>query len=50
LIGHKGDGSLFSYLKNLGLAIELKSIRQNPEPGFSFFTAILELTKEGLSK
>jgi secreted Zn-dependent insulinase-like peptidase len=50
LIGHKGDGSLFSYLKKLGLAIELKSSRQNPAPGFSFFAVDLELTKEGLSK
>ncbi len=50
LIGHEGDGSLLSYLKKLGLAIELVSGEKNSAPGFNFFTVDLDLTIEGLSK
>lgn len=50
MIGHEGDGSLLSYLKQLGLAIELVSGEKNSAPGFNFFTVDLELTIEGLSK
>lgn len=50
LIGHEGDGSLLSYLKQLGLGIELVSGEKNSAPGFNFFTVDIELTIEGLSK
>lgn len=50
LIGHEGDGSLLSYLKQLGLAIELVSGEKNSAPGFNFFTVDLELTIEGLNQ
>jgi insulysin len=50
LIGHEGDGSLLSYLKKLGLGIELASGEKNSAPGFNFFTVDLDLTIEGLSK
>ncbi|CAF3856023.1 unnamed protein product [Rotaria sp. Silwood1] len=53
LIGHEGDGSLLSYLKQLGLAIELSSADRNSGlglPGFNFFTINLELTIEGLNR
>ncbi|UJR37824.1 hypothetical protein I4U23_030514 [Adineta vaga] len=49
LIGHEGDGSLLSYLKKLGLAIELVSGEKNSAPGFNFFTVDIELTIEGLN-
>ncbi|CAF2706664.1 unnamed protein product [Rotaria sp. Silwood2] len=50
LIGHEGDGSLLSYLKQLGLAIELASGDKNSAPGFNFFTVDLELTIDGLNR
>ncbi len=50
LIGHEGDGSLLSYLKQLGLASELVSGEKNSAPGFNFFTVDLDITIEGLSK
>ncbi|CAF5166704.1 unnamed protein product, partial [Rotaria sp. Silwood1] len=53
LIGHEGDGSLLSYLKQLGLATELSSADRNSGlglPGFNFFTINLELTIEGLNR
>ncbi|CAF1121848.1 unnamed protein product [Adineta ricciae] len=50
LIGHEGDGSLLSYLKKSGLAIELVSGEKNSAPGFNFFTVDIELTIEGLNQ
>ncbi|CAF4192863.1 unnamed protein product [Rotaria sordida] len=50
LIGHQGDGSLSSYLKTLGLAIELVAGESNSAPGFSFFSIDIQLTIEGLNQ
>ncbi|CAF3688299.1 unnamed protein product [Rotaria sp. Silwood1] len=50
LIGHQGDGSLLSYLKTLGLAIELIAGESNSAPGFNFFSIDIQLTIEGLSQ
>ncbi|CAF0834979.1 unnamed protein product [Rotaria sordida] len=50
LIGHQGDGSLSSYLKTLGLAIELVAGESNSAPGFNFFSISIQLTIEGLSQ
>ncbi|CAF2145915.1 unnamed protein product [Rotaria magnacalcarata] len=50
LIGHEGDGSILSYLKKSGLAIELVSGERNSAPGFNFFTVDVELTIEGLNR
>ncbi|CAF0913402.1 unnamed protein product [Rotaria sordida] len=50
LIGHEGDGSVLSYLKQLGLATELSAGDKNSAPGFNFFTVDMELTIEGLNR
>ncbi|CAF4219328.1 unnamed protein product, partial [Rotaria sordida] len=50
LIGHQGDDSLSSYLKTLGLAIELVAGKSNSAPGFNFFSIDIQLTIEGLNQ
>ncbi|CAF0866965.1 unnamed protein product [Rotaria sordida] len=50
LIGHQGDGSLSSYLKTLGLAIELVAGESHSAPGFNFFSIDIQLTIEGLNQ
>jgi insulysin len=48
LIGHEGEGSLFSVLKKLGWAISLGAGEGEQSYAFSFFYTIIELTDAGL--
>ncbi|KAJ4782768.1 Insulinase (Peptidase family M16) family protein [Rhynchospora pubera] len=47
LIGHEGEGSLFSVLKKLGWAISLAAGEGEQSYAFSFFYTIIELTDAG---
>ncbi|KAJ4789664.1 Insulinase (Peptidase family M16) family protein [Rhynchospora pubera] len=47
LIGHEGEGSLFSVLKKLGWAISLVAGEEERSYAFSFFYTIIELTDAG---
>ncbi|KAK4058930.1 metalloprotease [Microbotryomycetes sp. JL221] len=47
-IGHEGEGSILSFLKNKGWANSMSAGSGNGANGFSFFRVHVDLTKEGL--
>lgn len=49
LIGHEGDGSVLSYLKKKGWALELSAGLSHGGNGFDFFKISVTLTEAGLS-
>uniref|UniRef100_A0A6A7G139 Insulin-degrading enzyme n=1 Tax=Hirondellea gigas TaxID=1518452 RepID=A0A6A7G139_9CRUS len=48
LIGHEGQGSLLSYLKEQGWVNSLVGGQKNGARGFSFFCVNVDLTEEGI--
>lgn len=50
LIGHEGENSLFSLLKDEGLALELTSWDWSMMNLFTFFFVTVTLTKKGLEE
>jgi insulysin len=48
VIGHEGENSLLSYLKNEDLAVELSSYSDHMLNAFSYFSCTITLTKKGL--
>ncbi|MDX2469801.1 MAG: insulinase family protein [SAR324 cluster bacterium] len=49
LLGHEGQGSLLSYLKSKGWALNLSAGGQGDHRGFGTFGVTVELTPEGLN-
>ncbi|PWN53939.1 hypothetical protein IE53DRAFT_76240 [Violaceomyces palustris] len=47
-IGHEGQGSILSHLKNKGWSNHLSAGASNGADGFEFFKITVDLTKEGL--
>jgi insulysin len=50
LIGHEGDGSVLSYLKKKGWALELSAGLSHGGNGFDFFKISVTLTEAGLTQ
>ncbi len=50
LLGHEGKNSLFSLLKDEGLALELSTSEWPMLNRFSFFFCNIQLTKKGLNE
>ncbi len=45
--GHKGQGGLFSYLRDQGLAHHVVASSKTLAKGFSFFMISVQLTEDG---
>lgn len=50
LLGHEGYGSLLSFLKKKGLALELSAASVDKNTGFEIFELDIELTHQGLKE